>query len=160
MFSFLQSTYVSFIGILFRQSTYTIALEFLVYQEICIVLALVVVEKVVKTLPGTNPIKIVFTSKFPTIKLRDCTLKVQARKLQGYTFPDELLAPVLKAVVEKTNVNLIEVGGIGVGLESLTVNPMAWEESINPKVQSIKEAQDCLFPMGVTSENVAQCFGV
>ncbi|KAF5204756.1 3-ketoacyl-CoA thiolase, partial [Thalictrum thalictroides] len=137
------------------------------------------------------------------------------------TFPDELLAPVLKAVVEKTNVNPSEVGdivvgtvlapgsqrasecrmaafyagfpqtvpvrtvnrqcssglqavadvaaaikagfydiGIGAGLESMTVNPMAWEGSINPKVQSFKEAQDCLLPMGVTSENVAQRFGV
>ncbi|PIA36161.1 hypothetical protein AQUCO_03400223v1 [Aquilegia coerulea] len=137
------------------------------------------------------------------------------------TFPDELLAPVLKAVVEKVNVNPSEVGdivvgtvlapgsqrasecrmaafyagfpetvpirtvnrqcssglqavadvaagiragfydiGIGAGLESMTANPMAWEGSINPKAQSFKQAQDCLLPMGVTSENVAHRFGV
>ncbi|OVA01575.1 Thiolase [Macleaya cordata] len=137
------------------------------------------------------------------------------------TLPDDLLAPVLKALIEKTNVNPSEVGdivvgtvlapgsqrasecrmaafyagfpetvpirtvnrqcssglqavadvaaaikagfydiGIGAGLESMTVNPMAWEGSINPKVNSIQQAQDCLLPMGITSENVAHRYGV
>ncbi|KAI3969325.1 hypothetical protein MKW92_051571 [Papaver armeniacum] len=137
------------------------------------------------------------------------------------TLPDDILAPVLRAVMEKTNVNLAEVGdivvgtvlapgsqrasecrmaafyagfpdtvpvrtvnrqcssglqavadvaaaikagfydvGIGAGLESMTVNPMAWEGSINPRASTIKQAQDCLLPMGVTSENVAHRFGV
>lgn len=137
------------------------------------------------------------------------------------TYPDDLLAPVLKAVVEKTNINPSEVGdivvgtvlapgsqrasecrmaafyagfpetvpirtvnrqcssglqavadvaaaikagfydiGIGAGLESMSVNPMAFEGSVNPKVKSFAQAQDCLLPMGVTSENVAHRFRV
>ncbi|KAF7150739.1 hypothetical protein RHSIM_Rhsim02G0053400 [Rhododendron simsii] len=137
------------------------------------------------------------------------------------TYPDDLLAPVLKAVIEKTNVNPSEVGdivvgtvlapgsqrasecrmaafyagfpetvpvrtvnrqcssglqavadvaasikagfydiGIGAGLESMTANPMAWEGSVNPRVKTMAQAQDCLLPMGVTSENVAHRFSV
>ncbi|XP_061361817.1 3-ketoacyl-CoA thiolase 2, peroxisomal [Gastrolobium bilobum] len=137
------------------------------------------------------------------------------------THADDLLAPVLKAVIEKTNLNPSEVGdivvgtvlapgsqrasecrmaafyagfpetvpvrtvnrqcssglqavadvaaairagfydiGIGAGLESMTANPMAWEGSVNPKVKMFEQAQNCLLPMGVTSENVAQRFGV
>lgn len=137
------------------------------------------------------------------------------------THPDDLLAPVLKALIEKTNINPSEVGdivvgsvlapgsqrasecrmaafyagfpeivpvrtvnrqcssglqavadvaaairagfydiGIGAGLESMTVNPMAWEGSVNPKVKMFEQAQNCLLPMGITSENVAHRFGV
>ncbi|KAJ8626928.1 hypothetical protein MRB53_020235 [Persea americana] len=137
------------------------------------------------------------------------------------THPDDLLAPVLKAVLEKTNLNPNEVGdivvgtvlapgsqrasecrmaafyagfpetvpvrtvnrqcssglqavadvaasikagfydiGIGAGLESMTANPMAWEGSVNPKVNKYQQAQDCLLPMGITSENVAHRYGV
>ncbi|KAH7429777.1 hypothetical protein KP509_09G065900 [Ceratopteris richardii] len=137
------------------------------------------------------------------------------------TYADDLLAPVLKAVVERTGLNPAEVGdivvgtvlapgsqranecrmaafyagfpetvpvrtvnrqcssglqavadvaaaikagfydiGIGAGLESMTINPMAWEGSVNPKVETIQKVQDCLLPMGVTSENVAERFSV
>ncbi|XP_030975117.1 3-ketoacyl-CoA thiolase 2, peroxisomal [Quercus lobata] len=137
------------------------------------------------------------------------------------TYADDLLAPVLKAVIEKTNVNPSEVGdivvgtvlapgsqratecrmaafyagfpetvpirtvnrqcssglqavadvaaairagfydiGIGAGLESMTSSPMAWEGSVNPKVKIFEQAQNCLLPMGITSENVAHRFGV
>ncbi|KAF8392063.1 hypothetical protein HHK36_022404 [Tetracentron sinense] len=137
------------------------------------------------------------------------------------THADDLLAPVLKALLEKTNLNPSEVGdivvgtvlapgsqrasecrmaafyagfpetvpirtvnrqcssglqavadvaaaikagfydiGIGAGLESMTANPMSWEGSINPKVKIFAQAQDCLLPMGITSENVAHRFGV
>lgn len=137
------------------------------------------------------------------------------------TYPDDLLAPVLKAVVETTGVKVQEVGdivvgsvlapgaqranecrmaaffagfpetvpvrtvnrqcssglqavadvaaaitagfydiGIGAGLESMTSNPMAWEGSVNPRVETNQRAQDCLLPMGVTSENVAERYGV
>ncbi|KAL5781490.1 hypothetical protein ACOSP7_006519 [Xanthoceras sorbifolium] len=137
------------------------------------------------------------------------------------TYPDDLLAPVLRAVIEKTNLNPNEVGdivvgtvlapgsqrasecrmaafyagfpetvplrtvnrqcssglqavadvaaaikagfydiGIGAGLESMTANPMAWEGSVNPKVEKFEKAQNCLLPMGLTSENVAHRFGV
>ncbi|EOY05376.1 Peroxisomal 3-ketoacyl-CoA thiolase 3 isoform 2 [Theobroma cacao] len=50
--------------------------------------------------------------------------------------------------------------GIGAGLESMTTNPMAWEGSVNPRVKQMEQAQNCLLPMGVTSENVAHRFGV
>ncbi|OIW21348.1 hypothetical protein TanjilG_32662 [Lupinus angustifolius] len=137
------------------------------------------------------------------------------------THADDLLAPVLKAVVEKTNLNPNEVGdiivgtvlapgsqratecrmaafyagfpdtvpirtvnrqcssglqavadvaaaikagfydiGIGAGLEAMTANPMGWEGSVNPKAKLFEQAQNCLLPMGITSENVAHRFGV
>ncbi|KAL0673874.1 hypothetical protein Bca4012_001855 [Brassica carinata] len=137
------------------------------------------------------------------------------------TYPDDLLAPVLRALIEKTNLDPSEVGdivvgtvlapgsqrasecrmsafyagfpetvavrtvnrqcssglqavadvaaaikagfydiGIGAGLESMTTNPMAWEGSVNPAVKKFEQAQNCLLPMGVTSENVAHRFGV
>ncbi|OMO88308.1 Thiolase [Corchorus olitorius] len=133
------------------------------------------------------------------------------------TYPDDLLAPVLRALIEKTNLNPSEVGdivvgtvlapgsqrasecrmaafyagfpetvpvrtvnrqcssglqavadvaaaikagfydiGIGAGLESMTTNPMAWEGS----VKQMEQAQNCLLPMGITSENVAHRFSV
>ncbi|KAH7290384.1 hypothetical protein KP509_30G046000 [Ceratopteris richardii] len=137
------------------------------------------------------------------------------------TYADDLLAPVLKAVVERTGLDPAEVGdivvgtvlapgsqranecrmaafyagfpesvpvrtvnrqcssglqavadvvaaikagyydiGIGAGLESMTANPMAWEGSVNPKVETLQKVQDCLLPMGVTSENVAERYNV
>lgn len=45
-------------------------------------------------------------------------------------------------------------------MESMSANSVAWEGSINPKVNTNQKAQDCLLPMGITSENVAQRFGV
>ncbi|KAJ6428332.1 hypothetical protein OIU84_023706 [Salix udensis] len=111
------------------------------------------------------------------------------------THADDLLAPVLKALIEKTNLDPREVGDIVVGsvlapgsqrasecrmaafyagfpetdsmklvlelgLESMTVNSRAWVGDVNPKVKHFQKAQDCLLPMGVTSENVAHRFSV
>ncbi|XP_072993568.1 3-ketoacyl-CoA thiolase 2, peroxisomal-like isoform X2 [Typha latifolia] len=137
------------------------------------------------------------------------------------TYPEDLLAVVLKAVLDKTKLNPNEVGdivvgtvlapgsqratecrmaafyagfpetiplrtvnrqcssglqavadvaaaikagfydiGIGAGLESMSTNSVAWEGSINPKVNMFQKAQDCLLPMGITSENVAHRYGV
>ncbi|VVA89988.1 unnamed protein product [Arabis nemorensis] len=137
------------------------------------------------------------------------------------TYPDELLASVLRALVEKTNVNPSEVGdivvgtvlgpgsqrasecrmaafyagfpetvpirtvnrqcssglqavadvsaavkagfydiGIGAGLESMTTSPRGWKGSVNRKVKKFEQAQSCLLPMGITSENVAHRFDV
>ncbi|KAH0932595.1 hypothetical protein HID58_009712 [Brassica napus] len=106
------------------------------------------------------------------------------------TYPDDLLAPVLRLyahvvmsfgaeTVAVRTVNrqcssglqavadvaaAIKAGfydiGIGAGLESMTTNPMAWEGSVNPAVKKFEQAQNCLLPMGVTSENVAHRFGV
>ncbi|KAF8402058.1 hypothetical protein HHK36_013010 [Tetracentron sinense] len=50
--------------------------------------------------------------------------------------------------------------GIGAGLESMTVNPLVWDGSINPNAKIFAQAQDCLLPMGITSENVAHRYGV
>ncbi|CAH9073624.1 unnamed protein product [Cuscuta europaea] len=137
------------------------------------------------------------------------------------TLPDDILAPVLKAVVERTNLNPAEVGdivvgtvlakgslralecrmaafyagfpesvplrtvnrqcssglqavadvaasikagfydiGIGAGIESMTVDNISLSETVNPRVKTIPQANDCLLPMGITSENVAQRYGV
>lgn len=50
--------------------------------------------------------------------------------------------------------------GIAGGVESMTTNPMAWEGAVNPRVAESQCAQDCLLPMGLTSENVASQYGV
>lgn len=50
--------------------------------------------------------------------------------------------------------------GIGAGLESMSVNAMGWEGQVNPRVIELQKAQDCLLPMGITSENVAHRYGV
>ncbi|GAB4841316.1 3-ketoacyl-CoA thiolase 1, peroxisomal [Ancistrocladus abbreviatus] len=137
------------------------------------------------------------------------------------TLPDDLLAAVLKGLIEKTNINPGEVGdivvgtvlapgslrgiecrmaafyagfpdtvpirtvnrqcssglqavadvavsiksglydiGIAAGLESMSVDRMDIIQQVNPKVASFQQAQDCLLPMGITSENVAEHYGV
>eukprot|EP00898_Chlorokybus_atmophyticus_P005210 jgi/Chlat1/5690/Chrsp38S05539 len=50
--------------------------------------------------------------------------------------------------------------GLGCGVESMTSNPMAWEGSVNPKIETNEKAAACMLPMGVTSENVAERYGV
>lgn len=50
--------------------------------------------------------------------------------------------------------------GIGAGVETMTANPMKWEGGFNPRVASSLDAQNCLIPMGVTSENVAERWGI
>ncbi|KAL7172714.1 hypothetical protein ACSBR2_032234 [Camellia fascicularis] len=137
------------------------------------------------------------------------------------TLPDDLLAPVLKALIQKTNLNPNEVAdivvgtvlapgsqratecrmaafyagfpetvpirtvnrqcssglqavadvaasiragfydiGIGAGLESMTADMIGRVPKVNPRVDSFAQARDCLLPMGITSENVAQRYGV
>ncbi|XP_021834832.1 3-ketoacyl-CoA thiolase 2, peroxisomal-like [Prunus avium] len=137
------------------------------------------------------------------------------------TSPDDLLAPVLKALIERTNLNPSEVGdivvgtvlapgslraiecrmaafyagfpdtvpirtvnrqcssglqavadvaasikagfyeiGVAAGLESMSVDKIDTMNKINPKVDIFAQARDCLLPMGITSENVAQRYGV
>ncbi|THF95926.1 hypothetical protein TEA_024434 [Camellia sinensis var. sinensis] len=95
-------------------------------------------------------------------------------KREGFkdTYPDDLLAPVLRCpeTVPIRTMNrqcssglqavadvaaAIKAGfydiGIGAGLESMTANPMAWEGSVNPRVKTMAQHQDCLLPTGVTS---------
>ncbi|KAM5563179.1 3-ketoacyl CoA thiolase 1, peroxisomal-like [Rosa sericea] len=137
------------------------------------------------------------------------------------TLADDLLAPVLKAVIERTNLNPSEVGdivvgtvlapgslraiecrmaafyagfpdtvpirtvnrqcssglqavadvaafikagyydiGIAAGVECMTVDSIGSVRRLNPKAEAFTQARDCLLPMGVTSENVAQRYGV
>ncbi|XP_031502022.1 3-ketoacyl-CoA thiolase 2, peroxisomal-like [Nymphaea colorata] len=137
------------------------------------------------------------------------------------TLADDLLAPLLKAVLDKTGLNPGEVGdivvgtvlapgsqrasecrmaafyagfpetvpvrtvnrqcssglqavadvaaaikagfydiGIGCGIETMSKNPMAWDGTINPRVNEHIQAQNCLLPMGITSENVAHRYAV
>ena len=45
--------------------------------------------------------------------------------------------------------------GIAAGVETMSKNPMKWDGGFNPKAASVTNAQNCLIPMGVTSENVA-----
>ncbi|KIP02384.1 hypothetical protein PHLGIDRAFT_130767 [Phlebiopsis gigantea 11061_1 CR5-6] len=55
----------------------------------------------------------------------------------------------------------IEIG-IGAGVESMTFGfgPRATAEAFSEKVLSNQEAEDCLIPMGITSENVATDYGI
>lgn len=50
--------------------------------------------------------------------------------------------------------------GIAGGVETMSINPMTWEGSINPNIQAMELTRSCLMPMGITSENVAAKFGV
>ncbi|XP_031278288.1 3-ketoacyl-CoA thiolase 2, peroxisomal-like [Pistacia vera] len=137
------------------------------------------------------------------------------------TLADDLFAPVLKALIEKTKLNPSEIGdivvgtvlapgsiratecrmaafyagipetvpirtvnrqcssglqavadvavaikaglydiGIGAGLECMTQDAIGRVPKVNPRVDSFAQARDCLLPMGITSENVAQRYGV
>lgn len=50
--------------------------------------------------------------------------------------------------------------GLAGGVETMTLNPMAWEGGINSRISNFPGAQGCMLPMGVTSENVAAAFNV
>eukprot|EP00740_Mantoniella_antarctica_P005397 CAMPEP_0181361596 /NCGR_PEP_ID=MMETSP1106-20121128/7408_1 /TAXON_ID=81844 /ORGANISM="Mantoniella antarctica, Strain SL-175" /LENGTH=425 /DNA_ID=CAMNT_0023475195 /DNA_START=366 /DNA_END=1643 /DNA_ORIENTATION=+ len=50
--------------------------------------------------------------------------------------------------------------GIAAGVETMTANPMKWDGGMNPRVASSMQAQSCLIPMGITSENVAEKWAI
>ncbi|PKI36084.1 hypothetical protein CRG98_043555 [Punica granatum] len=50
--------------------------------------------------------------------------------------------------------------GIAAGLESMTVDAIGRVPNFNPRVKMFAQARDCLLPMGIISENVAQRYGV
>jgi len=50
--------------------------------------------------------------------------------------------------------------GIACGVETMSKNPMKWEGGFNPKAAGVTNAQNCLIPMGVTSENVAEKWSI
>ncbi|XWS76130.1 hypothetical protein CRYUN_Cryun01aG0150100 [Craigia yunnanensis] len=129
-----------------------------------------------------------------------CRTAICKAKRGGFkdTLADDLLAPVLKALMDRAKLNPSEVGdvvvdtvpirtvnrqcssglqavadvaacikagfydiGIGTGLESMTIDKVVpGVGKVNPKVESFAQARDCLLPMGITSENVAQRYGV
>jgi len=45
-------------------------------------------------------------------------------------------------------------------VESMSLSPFRWEGSMNPRVFLNKQAKDCLLPMGITSENIVERYGV
>jgi len=50
--------------------------------------------------------------------------------------------------------------GLAAGVESMSLGAFMWEGSLNPKVFLNPQAKSCLLPMGQTSENVAERYGV
>ncbi|XP_039032832.1 3-ketoacyl CoA thiolase 1, peroxisomal-like [Hibiscus syriacus] len=153
-----------------------------------------------------------------------CRTPICKSKRGGFkdTHANDLLAPVLKALIDRTKVNPSEVGdivvcsvlacatlratqcrmttfyvgfpdtvpirtvnrqcssglqavadiaasikagfydiGIGAGLESMKTDGLVSRfEEVNPKTDSFAQARDCILPMGITSENVAQRYGI
>ncbi|KAK9710850.1 3-ketoacyl-CoA thiolase with broad chain length specificity [Basidiobolus ranarum] len=70
----------------------------------------------------------------------------------------------LQAVVQIASAiqtGLIDIG-IGAGAESMTLNygPDARPDTVSDKVNAVQVAADCLIPMGITSENVAEHFKI
>lgn len=52
--------------------------------------------------------------------------------------------------------------GLAGGVEMMSRNPMGSKgfEDINPKIMDVDDAKNCLIPMGITSENVAERYGI
>lgn len=50
--------------------------------------------------------------------------------------------------------------GLAGGVETMSSNPMTWQGGVNPAIETVKQAQSCMLPMGITSENVAAKFGL
>uniref|UniRef100_A0A2K6LSK8 Acetyl-CoA acyltransferase 1 n=2 Tax=Rhinopithecus TaxID=542827 RepID=A0A2K6LSK8_RHIBE len=95
------------------------------------------------------------------------------------TTPDELLSAVMTAVLKDVNLRPEELGDICVGnvlqpgagaimariAQFLRVESMSLADRGNPgnitsRLMDKEKARDCLIPMGITSENVAERFGI
>ncbi|XP_005297193.2 3-ketoacyl-CoA thiolase, peroxisomal isoform X2 [Chrysemys picta bellii] len=95
------------------------------------------------------------------------------------TTPDELLSAVMTAVLMDVNLSPEKVGDICVGnvlqpgagaftarvAQFLRVETMSLRDAGNPgdvssRMMDNSKARDCLIPMGMTSENVAERFGI
>ncbi|XP_002742159.1 3-ketoacyl-CoA thiolase B, peroxisomal-like [Saccoglossus kowalevskii] len=50
--------------------------------------------------------------------------------------------------------------GLGCGMESMSVYKQGSDTNINPKSFEFDKARDCMIPMGITSENVAEQYGI
>ncbi|KAI2528848.1 acetyl-CoA acyltransferase 1 [Homo sapiens] len=95
------------------------------------------------------------------------------------TTPDELLSAVMTAVLKDVNLRPEQLGDICVGnvlqpgagaimariAQFLRVESMSLADRGNPgnitsRLMEKEKARDCLIPMGITSENVAERFGI
>uniref|UniRef100_A0A2K5CSM8 Acetyl-CoA acyltransferase 1 n=1 Tax=Aotus nancymaae TaxID=37293 RepID=A0A2K5CSM8_AOTNA len=95
------------------------------------------------------------------------------------TTPDELLSAVMIAVLQDVNLRPEQLGDICVGnvlqpgagaimariAQFLRVESMSLADRGNPgnitsRLMEKEKARDCLIPMGITSENVAERFGI
>uniref|UniRef100_A0A2K5Q569 Acetyl-CoA acyltransferase 1 n=1 Tax=Cebus imitator TaxID=2715852 RepID=A0A2K5Q569_CEBIM len=95
------------------------------------------------------------------------------------TTPDELLSAVMTAVLQDVNLRPEQLGDICVGnvlqpgagaimariAQFLRVESMSLADRGNPgnitsRLMEKEKARDCLIPMGITSENVAERFGI
>lgn len=50
--------------------------------------------------------------------------------------------------------------GLACGVESMSLRSMSSPGDLSSRVTDVDQARDCLIPMGITSENVAQRFGI
>lgn len=50
--------------------------------------------------------------------------------------------------------------GLACGMESMSLRSMSSPGDLSSRVTDVDQARDCLIPMGITSENVAQRFGI
>jgi len=64
-------------------------------------------------------------------------------------------------IANEIKTGMIDIG-IGAGVESMTkgYGPKGVQTEWSDEVLSCKEAEDCLIPMGITSENVAEQYGI
>uniref|UniRef100_A0A8C6G1L6 Acetyl-CoA acyltransferase 1 n=1 Tax=Moschus moschiferus TaxID=68415 RepID=A0A8C6G1L6_MOSMO len=95
------------------------------------------------------------------------------------TTPDELLSAVMTAVLQDVKLSPAQLGDICVGnvlqpgagvlmariaqflrVESMSLSDRGNPGNISSRLGEKKNARDCLIPMGITSENVAERFGI
>uniref|UniRef100_A0A452QL63 Acetyl-CoA acyltransferase 1 n=1 Tax=Ursus americanus TaxID=9643 RepID=A0A452QL63_URSAM len=87
------------------------------------------------------------------------------------TTPDELLSAVMTAVLRDVKLSPAQLGDICVGepgagaimarmVESMSLADRGNPGNITSRLVEKEKARDCLIPMGITSENVAERFGI
>ncbi|MGH0157242.1 UNVERIFIED_CONTAM: hypothetical protein FKN15_030867 [Acipenser sinensis] len=90
------------------------------------------------------------------------------------TTPDELLSAVMTAVLNDVNLSPARLGdicvgsirngsydiGLACGVESMSLRSPGNPGDVSSRLMDNEKARDCLIPMGITSENVAERFGV
>ncbi|XP_067148089.1 3-ketoacyl-CoA thiolase, peroxisomal isoform X3 [Apteryx mantelli] len=90
------------------------------------------------------------------------------------TTPDELLSAVMTAVLQDVKLRPEDLGdicvggirngsydiGLACGVETMSLRSAGNPGDIGSSMMENSKARDCLIPMGITSENVAEKFGV